>query len=190
MAREGGARHKHPFLEEIVAVSTSIFVQSNYQESAEFRQFLMSQVVYFYDEVMQVKDSNKDLFEHFAYKYILKDLDSDLKLRILPYIFDTGEFCFVYQCFKNLVGQKPSEVEYFIEEVNKKLNLIKVDSHNKVYSSQQPERAGKSILAVIFLFNYVFTKNPQLTSYQLKKLIGKFHYFINYPDPIGSDANK
>jgi hypothetical protein len=165
-------------------------VQASFQETAEFRQFLMSQMVYFYDEIIQQKDSPKDVFEHFAYKYVLKDLDSEMKLRILPYIFDTGEFCFIYQCFKNLVREKPDQLEYFVEELNKKMNLIKVLSHNEVYSSEQPERAGKSILAVIFLFNYVFAKNPQLSSYQLKKIIGKFHYFINYPDPIGSDANK
>ena len=104
-----------------------------------------------------------------------------------PYIpissYETGEFSFLYQYFKNIVSENNNLLESFLEDIIKKFDAI------KRYFQEQPERAGKALLSIVILLRYILNKRPIRSPALMKRLISRFHFFIGFPDPIGTDCN-
>jgi hypothetical protein len=174
----------HPYYEEIVTQAAKLYTNKEYAISDEWRQFCIDHLSYVHHNMMEPKDGiNFDIYEHFQYKYNLAIIEADNQLLFSFYTYDTGEFSFMYQYMKDLLYNKPELIEKYIEEIANKFFIV------KSLTLTEPEKSGKSLLAIIFLLRFFVNKYPLQAPFAIKKIVSKFQYFMNYPDPIGTDAN-
>lgn len=178
--KESIKRNKlHPFFDEIVTHSSQILISKQYSENAQFRVFLTSQLCFLGDTI---KDSAKDVFEHWKYKQDLAKVDSSSKAPLFPVqAEDTGEFCFIYEYAKQLMFLDTSKVDQFFADVIGRL------SHIKTYLNEKPIPGSKCALAFLMLMNLFLNKLPVFDNKTLAKLLLRLYLFVNLPDPMGSD---
>lgn len=174
----------HPFFSSILLHSSLLIRSDEHRFTNEFCQFVMGYLCCMRSEVLTDSDINMDIFDHYMFKFHLQIVEINRPLLFPPTAVETGEFCFLYVFFKNLMEQSPEMVPIYLEELSKKLfELIK-------YVGIEPEKAGRALLFTLLVLNYFIKKNPTRDVSIIKQFLSRIQFFLNMPDPVGTDCSQ
>lgn len=176
-------------MNDILDMSVNLILEeATFKSSKQFLDFATSVICYITDDVLDqnelTKDISKDIFSHYGLRYDVYNFNKEMKLIFPTQIYDSGEFCYVFQFIKEQIKISPSYFINFIEEFSRKMK------HNTKYQFEYPERAGKSLLSCLFCLDVFLSKFPFFNPQVLKKLMFTVSAFTSWPDPVGTEAVK
>lgn len=178
---KAGRTKLHPFMQDIVLKSSELILSKTEEENTDFVSFIVSHLLFLGFD--QLTENSTEVFDHFNFKKSLLAVDSHIKPILIPEVADdTGEFCFLYQYFKVHLYRRPDHVEVYVADILSKLRTI------KNYMNVSSLKGGKSALALLQLISFILNKLPVLETSTLGKLMLRLNYFVNLPDPLGSDS--
>ena len=121
-------RDLHYFMNDILDASVNLIIEGElYKATKPCFNFFSSVICYINEDVAETSESSKeiykDIFVHFGLRYDLYNFQKEMKLIFPVAIYDTGEFCYVFQYVKEQLVSNGFYFIGFLEEMNKKIKL-------------------------------------------------------------------
>lgn len=125
--------------------------------------------------------SSFDIFEHFI------ESIAPLSKEAMAHINDleeTGEFCFAFEGFKEILLQSKINNETFVDTITEKAKFL------RVYQKHCPYEAYKGALACFHVIKTMLVFCPIANLESLRRIIEEFEMFRRWPFPVGVVANE